>query len=150
MILIIGYGNTLRGDDGVGCYIADCLSERLTNPDVEILSRHQLTPEMVEPISRADLVIFVDAGLEGIPGEYENYRIVPAGDMSSFTHHTNPASLLAGSKELYGTSPDAVMFSVCANRFNYGEVLSTVVASAVPQVLRKIERLVEAEMSSHA
>jgi len=150
MILIIGYGNTLRGDDGVGCHIADCLSESLTNPDVEILSRHQLTPEMVEPISRADLVIFVDADSEGMPGEYKSYRIVPAGDMSSFTHQTNPASLLAASKELYGTYPDAMMFSVVGNCFDYGEVLSTAVANAVPQVIRKIERLIEAEMTSHA
>lgn len=151
MILIIGYGNSLRGDDGIGCQIADCLYESLTDPDVEILSRHQLTPELVEPISRADLVIFVDACSEGTPGEIESYRIEPTKDTSSFTHETNPGGLLTVSQELYGRYPDAVMFSVCGKGFEYGEELSTVVTLAIPILLHRIKQLVEAKTTaSHA
>jgi Ni,Fe-hydrogenase maturation factor len=59
-ILIIGYGNTLRGDDGAGQRVAEMVSEWGLD-EVRSLSVHQLTPELAEPISTAKLAIFVDA-----------------------------------------------------------------------------------------
>jgi len=60
-ILIIGCGNPLRGDDGLGWVVADCLAAVLTDPAVEIVRTHQLTPEMAESFTSAKLVVIVDA-----------------------------------------------------------------------------------------
>jgi len=60
MRLLIGYGNTLRSDDGAGQKIANIVSE-WNLPQWRSLSVHQLTPELALDIAQADLVIFVDA-----------------------------------------------------------------------------------------
>ena len=69
--LVIGYGNALRGDDGAGYIAAELLRERIQNPAVEVFSLHQLAPELMEPISRARQVIFLDAAIMGRAGRYQ-------------------------------------------------------------------------------
>jgi hydrogenase maturation protease len=59
--LIIGYGCPLRGDDAFGWHAAHRLLKLAGNDSVQVLATHQLTPELAEPISHADLVIFIDA-----------------------------------------------------------------------------------------
>ncbi len=44
-LLIIGYGNTLFGDDGLGQLIAQRVAEWAV-PGVLALARHELTPEL--------------------------------------------------------------------------------------------------------
>ena len=61
--LIIGYGNTLRGDDGVGPRVAETVAA-LNLPGVRALVCPMLMPEIADPISRAHTVIFVDAAVD--------------------------------------------------------------------------------------
>src|SRR5215472_4005839 len=75
-VLIIGYGNPLRADDGVGWRMACRLGELVRDEPFEVLAVHQLTPELAEPISRAELVIFVDASHNGLPGSWKCERLV--------------------------------------------------------------------------
>ncbi len=58
--LVIGYGNTLRSDDGAGPFVARALEARVP-AGTRILDAHQLTPEMAIDISVATRVVFVDA-----------------------------------------------------------------------------------------
>jgi hydrogenase maturation protease len=63
MLLIIGYGNTLRSDDGVGPHVVrEIAAQRL--PDVTCVVVHQLTPEMAAQVTLADQVLFVDAQVD--------------------------------------------------------------------------------------
>ena len=55
--LIIGYGNPLRSDDGFGWHATQKLTIQLHYADVEIITRHQLTPELAETASHFHLVI---------------------------------------------------------------------------------------------
>ncbi|CAD5939074.1 Hydrogenase maturation protease [Planktothrix agardhii] len=64
MILIVGYGNPIRGDDGIGQAVITEL-EQLNLMNVRSLSLHQLTPEVAAEMAEVDTVIFVDASLEG-------------------------------------------------------------------------------------
>ena len=57
MILVIGYGNELRRDDGLGPRVAASLA----GPGVRALAVRQLTPELAEEVATARLVVFVDA-----------------------------------------------------------------------------------------
>ena len=54
-VLILGYGNPLRSDDGLGWQVAVQLFRTNTSPEVLVLPCHQLTPELAEPISRFSL-----------------------------------------------------------------------------------------------
>ena len=54
--LVIGYGNTLRGDDGVGPRVAEAVG-KLNLPGVRTLICQQLSPEHAELISQARAVV---------------------------------------------------------------------------------------------
>lgn len=133
-VLILGYGNPLRADDGFGWYAARRLAETISDPGVEIRALPQLTPELAEPISQADEVIFIDASREGIPGELVE-KPVDAASSGAFTHHLTPETLLALARQLYGRIPPARLFSVAAESFEFREGLSESAESALAQLL---------------
>ena len=87
-ILIIGIGNPLRSDDGLGWAVAEQLSQYLamrpcngaSAPTTAAVSRverwycdihtvYQLTPELAEWMAAVNLVVMIDASHEGEPGE---------------------------------------------------------------------------------
>lgn len=73
--LVIGYGNPLRSDDGIGWRVAEELRGRVDASRIEVIECRQLTPEMAEQIRTAGLVVFVDAAAEGAPGEWRHHRL---------------------------------------------------------------------------
>src|SRR5271167_2750694 len=94
-ILIIGYGNLLRGDDATGVLAARELEHYFQDDDeVEVIAAQQLTPEMAEIVSRSSFVLFLDASQEFDPGNVRCVPVEPGGDACRFTHHLTPASLL--------------------------------------------------------
>ena len=136
-VLIVGYGNPLRGDDGMGWHAAEMLRQSVDDPEVEIITVHQLTPELMGPVSEAGSVIFLDAAASGEPGAVTQRRIdtgaTPAGD---FTHHVTPETLLEGARILYGRRPPATLLSVAGADFEPGDQLSEPVRGALPEVVR--------------
>ena len=58
--LVIGIGNTLRRDDGLGPWLAEKIAAWCL-PAVATCSVHQLTPELVDAIARHERVLFLDA-----------------------------------------------------------------------------------------
>ena len=75
-LLVIGYGNTLRRDDGVGPGVAEAVAA-LGLPGVQTLACALLTPELAEPVARAGMVVFVDAAVDA-PREVQLRRLEPA------------------------------------------------------------------------
>ncbi len=67
LVLVIGYGNELRGDDGIGPHVVSELAA-LELPGVLTRIVHQLLPELAAELADTCLVIFVDAQLR-ISGE---------------------------------------------------------------------------------
>jgi hydrogenase maturation protease len=134
-LLIVGYGNPLRQDDSIGWKIADRLAE-LASDATKVLAVHQLTPELAEPISEADLVIFVDADFEGQPGNWtcETIRLDP-NPSEAFTHYFTPMNLLSYASAVYGARPKALLISVAGVSFDCGEELSPSVATIVPEIV---------------
>jgi hydrogenase maturation protease len=142
-ILIIGWGNPLRGDDGLGWRAAGQLAEALQEPEVTVRVSHQLLPEFAEELRRFDLVIFIDASCDnGASGQVRFERVEPSRSPSAaFTHQMDPPGLLAMAERLYGACPKAVLFSVAGSSFGYGEGLSPEVQSAMPELLARIRKI---------
>jgi hydrogenase maturation protease len=144
--LIIGYGNPLRGDDGLGWHAAHLL-EPLGQPgSVQILARQQLTPELAAPIAEANRVIFVDAGncADSVTraGQVNCQPVVPDLAASySMTHHLTPSALLACAHLLYNACPEAWLCSVTSAAFDIGEQMSPAVQEALPTLLERIQQL---------
>jgi hydrogenase maturation protease len=144
-VLIIGYGNPLRGDDGFGWQAAQQCTAVPMPPLVKVMACHQLTPELAEPISQADLVIFLDANAQGPPGRLSCLAVVAQASASGiFSHHLTPQTWLACAQALYGGNPAAVVLSISGAYFGYGERLSPAVNAALPGVLQHVWALVAA------
>lgn len=58
--LLIGIGNRLCGDDGVGAQLVDALTAE-GDGRLRTLTVHQLTPELAAVVADASAVLFVDA-----------------------------------------------------------------------------------------
>jgi hydrogenase maturation protease len=148
--LVIGYGNPLRGDDGVGPRIAEVLTRRGL-AGVRALAAHQLTPELAEPLAAARLAIFVDAGLDLAGDGLVCVRpLAPARTSAPLGHAGDPRGLLALAHEVFGRSPPAWLVTVPAARFGYCEGLSETARQGMAAALRHIGRLVdEARAAAH-
>ena len=146
MILIIGYGNPLRGDDGVGWRVAEQAAVSLADAPVAVLTVHQLTPELAEPISRAGRVVFVDAAAEGEPGTVNCFGLEDTGQRPVLqpigSHLTTPDALLAMAGELFGRRPPATMVTIAGESFAVSEALTPGVEGAIPAALALILELV--------
>jgi hydrogenase maturation protease len=142
-ILIIGYGNALRGDDAVGLHAAREL-ERHFHDDlqVEVIACQQLTPEMADDISRSQLVIFLDAAHADEPGAVNCKPIWPSNTPVGFTHHLDPASLVAAAEQLYGDVPNAFAITLAGWSFEVCNKLSRGTQLRLPELIHQAKRLV--------
>jgi hydrogenase maturation protease len=131
-ILIIGYGNTLRSDDGVGPRVARLLDRDCRrDPNITVIACHQLTPELAPAIAGAERLILIDAEAGGPPGKIWSRELLPepAGCVP-LTHHIAPQGLLAMAELLYGHAPRTTLHTVCGGSFDPGEDLSPAVEAA--------------------
>jgi len=134
-LLIIGYGNPLRGDDGIGWKVVHQLA-KLAGDSTTVLAVHQLTPELAEPIGEASLIIFIDACYEGQPGSWTCETIHPGPKpLDAYTHYFTPMNLLSYTQAMYGASPNALLISVAGSSFDCGEELSPRVEAIVPEIV---------------
>ena len=148
-MLIIAYGNLLRGDDGLASRAADELAQKVEPSKVEILQRHQLAPELAENLSRCEAVIFVDAaashGEDNYPGKIRAVEIPSQGEeheaASAFCHQFSPFSLLALAARLYQARPRAFCVTLTGENFDAGEGLSPAIEAALPEFVAQIESL---------
>ena len=121
-LLIIGYGNTLRQDDGVGPKVADTIAA-LDLPGVRALNCALLTPELADPISRARIAIFVDAAVDA-PREVQLRKLAPADTSQIMAHAASPATLLALARDVFGHAPEAWWLTIPVENLGIGEELS--------------------------
>jgi hydrogenase maturation protease len=127
--LLIGYGNTLRHDDGAGHAVARAVRD-FDIPGVEVVTSHQLLPEHSEIVSQAPLVVFADATF-GDADAVCARRVDPCHAPDLWGHACDPGALLAMAERLYSRRPDGWLVTVPGVDFRMGEGLSQVAAEGV-------------------
>ena len=138
-VLILGCGNPLRGDDGLGWVVTDCLASVLNDPSVEVIQTQQLTPELAEPVSRASLVIVVDASHTGRPGSWKREEIEISGtEPGKLGHHFSPAALLAYASAVFHSTPRMLLVSVAIKSVDCNEGLTPEIEASLPEVVRHV------------
>jgi hydrogenase maturation protease len=143
--LILACGNTLRGDDGVGPWLAECAERRFrAEAGVLVLSAQQWTPELAEDVARAQSVLFIDCSVDSPPGLVTLTPVEPAASAQGLaTHHQSAAELLALGRELYASLPRyAQLLTIGAGSTELGETFSDAVTAALPGACRLIEETV--------
>ena len=93
-MLVIGYGNSLRSDDGAGPTVAAAVA-LWDIPGVVSVAVHQLTPELAELLPHAELAIFVDARLANGGECVEARPLETPEETGLYGHVCDPSSLLA-------------------------------------------------------
>jgi len=150
-VLVIGYGNTLRRDDGVGVRAAELLAADSRLSDVEVQPHYQLLPEMALDIGACSLVIFIDADLRGLPGSIEVRAIeadAPRSDADAraqpgaSSHHVGGGELVALAGELTGHRPEAVEIGIGIADTEFGETLTPAVEASLPKVVELVVDLI--------
>jgi hydrogenase maturation protease len=143
-VLIIGYGSPIRGDDAIGPLVADRLQNEVLPDGVDVISRHILTAELVADLVEHDRVVFLDAAVDGPPGEIRCRQLGPdAGAMSTMAHFLDPRELLAWCETLYGEVPETFLVSVCGASFEYSSYsLSSSAEAAIEPMLEWVRRLI--------
>jgi hydrogenase maturation protease len=120
-VLVIGYGNTLRGDDAVGVRAAEKIAEQF--PGVRSLTVHQLTPELAVDVADADLVILFDA--DATIQEVTTRVVEEDEPVHPRSHFVSPSYLRSFSRELYGRIPKhMVVIGIPAVSFELTEHLT--------------------------
>jgi len=139
MDLVIGIGNRLRGDDGIGPALVESLEERT---GVERHVVHQLTPDLMPRFGEAARVLFVDASIDGSELRLDRLSPSPARGLG---HALTPAAFLDLAAKLYDLSTPAWLLSVPGSEFEVGERLSSQANDRLPEARRRIEAWLEAE-----
>jgi hydrogenase maturation protease len=150
-LLLLGYGNPDREDDGVAWHILRGLTAKLGLPapesyedefpesaQIDFVFHLQLTPEMAEDIASYVYVCFIDAHTGNIP---ESVRLIDVDcefQRSPFTHHLTPQSLMSMCETIYEKRPEAALLSVLGHRFLFSRELSSETAVLVPQAVELI------------
>jgi len=138
-LLVIGYGNTLRGDDGVGPRVAEAV-DALHLPGVHTLICQQLSPEHAAPISLAQTVIFVDAAMDG-PNEVQLRPLEAGATTQLMAHAANPRTMLALSRDVFGHVPQAWWLTIPAVNMNFSEDLTPEAQRGLAEAVAKIQTL---------
>jgi hydrogenase maturation protease len=142
-ILILGLGNPLQGDDGVGCRVAQELEQYTLPDDVEVMDGGTPGVGLLNLFEGRRRVIIVDAAEMGkLPGEVVRFRpeeVTLTGSAQRFSlHRSGVADALALARELGLALPDMTVFGVQPERVDWGEGLSPRVQAAVQQVIESI------------
>ena len=143
--LILGIGNNLLSDDGIGIHVVEALRERAL-PGVECLDGGTLSFSLMETVEGAGRLIVVDAAqLEEPPGTvrlFENEamdRYLRSGRRS--VHEVGLADVLDMTR-LTGRLPEPrALVGIQPKEVDWGDAPTPAVAEAVEQAIAEVEGL---------
>ena len=141
MMILLGVGNTLLSDDGVGCWIADTFSSNCLSSDGWKAFHGGTAPEnFTAPIRREkpELLIIVDAADMGLPAG--SIRIIPPDqvDDTSIGTHMLPLSHLMN--YLSSDIPEILFIGIQPETIEPGETLSPAVQDAAEVLIEMLKK----------
>lgn len=141
--LILGLGNLLQGDDGVGCRVAQELERRTLRDDVEVIDAGTPGIGLLNLFEGRERVIIIDAAEMGLPpGTFRHFGpqdVLLTGSNQRFSlHRTGVIDSLMLARELSIKLPQIVFFGVQPAIVDWNDALSPQVQAAVPQVIEEI------------
>jgi hydrogenase maturation protease len=146
-IVVLGVGNLLLADEGVGIHAIQALSERALPKDVELVDAGTTTLNLLPYLQEARRVIVIDSiKAGGSPGDI--YRCQPEDlvanrDQPMSLHQVDFVQLLQMADRLgYGVGP-AVIYGVEPGEISWSMELSPSVAAKMPRLLELVVAEIE-------
>lgn len=121
-MLVLGYGNPGRQDDGLGPAAAG-LIDALGWPDVTAFDNYQLNIEDAMDVAQHDVVWFIDAARIG-PEPFAVHELSPESTLDFTSHLVRPEAILAMARQYYGGAPRAFLLAIRGYEFEFMEALT--------------------------
>jgi hydrogenase maturation protease len=129
-ILVIGYGNTYRRDDGAGVALAERLAACWQRQvPVRLFAVNQLAPELAVDIAAVEVsaVVFVDAAAGALHDQIQERRLASAAGSPALGHQLDPAVLMVYARLFNERNPPCWLVTLPGVDFGHGEGLSLAV-----------------------
>ena len=148
--IILGVGNPILRDDGVGIHVAEELKKQIKKPDITIDNAFTGGMNLLDLMVDHDRAILIDA-VKRKEGKLGDVNIFDLGELSAF-HTCNPHDVslpqaLDLAKKLgHKRIPnDIKLVGINIGEFNseFGEELSSEIAKAVPKAVELVKKEVE-------
>ena len=154
-ILVLGVGNLLMGDEGVGVHVVRALDLTDLPPGVKLLDGGVGSFLLLEPMQNASTVILIDASIDGgAPGTVRRIEPRFSSDYPrTLTAHDIGLKDLLDAFHFMGANVHVVLFAVSvAGMQPMLDELSSDLAAALPQIVEMVraEALLAAEAASLA
>lgn len=139
-LAVFGWGNSSRGDDGLGPLLLARVAETQW-PDSVLIEDYQLQIEHALDLEGADLALFLDAG-RNTPAPFAFAEIFPRRGLAHTSHALAPESVLAIFEQTLGRkAPPAFLLSVRGETFDLGAGLSDEGAARLEAAWAFLQRL---------
>jgi len=121
-IIVYGFGNPGRQDDGLGPFLIEKL-EAESISGIVVDSNYQLNIEDAYDISQGKAVIFVDASIDcKEPFSFE--KLTAAQEIRFTTHAISPQSVLALCQDLYDRDVPAYILAIRGYEWEFSEPMT--------------------------
>lgn len=143
-IVILGIGNLLMGDDGLGVRVIEALQSRDDlPPGVDLVDGGTGGPTLMVHFEGARALIVIDAvNLNAAPGTVRAFGLEDiegdAAPMRFSLHELGVMPMLDLARRLDGLPPTVRIIGVQPERFDIGDALTPAVAAAVPRVVELV------------
>jgi len=146
-LIIIGVGNTYRGDDALVIVVARQLSGRVPD-DVAVHENFGEVAGMMELFEGAESVILVDAVSSGSEAgkvlRFDASREEIPADCFRYSTHAFSIPEAVGLARALGQLPrNVIIYGIEGKQFETGEGLSPEVEKALPELMEKITAEIE-------
>lgn len=138
-ILVYGYGNPGRQDDGLGYNFVKAIEEK-NIPNVEIDFNYQLNIEDASTVADYDLVVFVDASLR-IDEDFTFNQLHPKEETGHTTHAISASAVLHLCKQYYQKVPESYLLEIKGYEWELEENLTPKSKIALEKSLQFFESL---------
>lgn len=114
-VLIYGYGNPGRQDDGLGVLLAGLVEDWSSDAQmehVEVDSNYQLNIEDAYNLADYHTVVFVDATINESIKDYQYDQVAPNMKTEFTMHAVSPGFIIGLCKEIYGNAPESYLLQI--------------------------------------
>lgn len=142
--MVLGIGNPILRDDGVGLHVIEALRQHVHNPMVTLETATTGGLNLLDLLRGYEKVILVDAvnQEEGEPGEVKRFTLSDFQSVHSCNpHDVSLSEALQLAKQLGETRLPShiILIGITVNNtYEFGEQLSSTVASAIPTAVNLV------------
>ena len=151
--LILGIGNILMGDEGVGVRAIERLQQETWPPDVTVVDGGTGGFHLHEYLREFRPIVMIDATMDGkAPGTVSVLRPKYASDFPRvLTAHDIGLRDLVETAALLGPLPDITLVTVTIDEIkSMVMALSPAIEAALPAVVEVVREAIAAETAAHA